>query len=201
MHSFNEWTKCTMSWLYKWSYSLYCIPPSFFLHFSGPSNHPRLCHGPQRTTHPSSWWSVWRRIRPHHKLRRQHSSSGRSAEERSGGGRSVRWIHRLRGAAGFPRHSLPAAHPRCLPDILIVRVRPRETATKMPCLWLNDHRSVQSVPSYRSITWNCERPKALKECCLKQIFRKQWSNDHLTSHICLTCWPQHILDPSYAASL
>ncbi len=46
------------------------------------------------------------------------------------------------------------------------------------------HRnSVQSVPSYRNVTWTCEHPKAQKECCLKQIFRKktqtwkQWPPD------------------------
>lgn len=98
---------------------LFTIVLLFFLHFPGPSNHSCLCYGPQRSAYPSSRWPVWSWIRPHHKLRCQHSGSGRSAEECSRGC-SIWRIHRLRGASGLPRHGLPAAHPRCLPDILIL---------------------------------------------------------------------------------
>ncbi len=141
MHSFSEYT---MNVFYVHWVS-FCVGGMLvtifllllFLHLPGPSNHPRLCHGPQRTAYPSSRWPVWSWICPHHKLRCQHSSSGCSPEERRGGSCSIRGIHRLRCSTGLSCHSLPAAHPWCLPNILIMRAGLVKNK-KLFCLWLNN---------------------------------------------------------------
>lgn len=159
------------------------------LHFSGSSDHSRLCHGPQRTAHPSSWWPVWSWIRSHHKLRCQHGSSGCSAEERSGGS-SIWRIHRLRCATGLPCNGLPAAHPWRVPDILILRMRPRET-TKSVILPVTEWPLTRHI-STACIIWKClsKRNDVWNKCSE----HRQWNNDNPTSHICPTYWPQYILD-------
>lgn len=126
------------------------------LHVPGSSHHSRLCHGPQRTAHPHSWWPVWSWVCPHHKLRRQHSCFGCPAEECGSRGRSIRRIHWLRYATSLPCYGLPAAHPWRLPDILILRIRPLETTrafflpvTEQPLEHLNS-------ASYNNISWTCE---------------------------------------------
>ena len=71
---------------------------------------------------------------------------------------------------------------------------PHDIMRRLSCLWLSDHISDTSVPSYRNISWTREPLFYWNEVGSKRSERRQWKNDNLTSHICLTYRPQHILD-------
>lgn len=187
MHSFNECTQCTLSWFLRTCFRNHLIhynPLSFFpafpraaqslLSMPWPTTFSvsqqlvafmELDMSPSQTTLPTQrLWPLCRRMQP--------------------------WLQHMADTQATRCHRPSLPRPSSCPSTMSTRHIDSEGQTT----WNNNkvtlpvterppqHRnSVQSVPSYRNVTWTREHPKARKECRLKQIFRRKTDSETTTT--------------------